>query len=425
MTTISFKEFSKGGPVNKTPTQAPTPSSPQLSPIVEFGKGLVKGLGSTIRDVEDIGNTVANKVLPGYAEQPQEQKGLLLNKDLSASNNYQKVGKLTEGAAELAIPFVGEKALTATTDALGKTIKPTTELGGKILKKTGEALTSVGVSPGEGTKLALQTYEAKQPNLSGRIKNFVTNSEVGTKPITEANTAVRKGLAGTEWQLGVQAKKAGSSLWSDIIQPKLAEVKGKVDVKSFFNEVEKTIKEKTPELSRQNSLMEGLDALKNDYKGVKNISLEELQKFKEGWAKVIPDATYKGKPIGSALKDVKNLAAEKARSIIYKNIGEEGKQAYIDYGNLKSIEKAGIKSMDPLRSKGWTRQVWEAVVDKAVTPVTSFGGKVLYKTGEGLEFLGDKGAKTVGEVIGHPSKSSVPLKVMAGTNAITKAQKND
>jgi hypothetical protein len=38
-------------------------------------------------------------------------------------------------------------------------------------------------------------------------------------------------------------------------------------------------------------------------------------------------------------------------------------------------------------------------MDKAVTPVATVAGKILYKTGSGLEFLGDKGAKKVGDII--------------------------
>jgi hypothetical protein len=99
------------------------------------------------------------------------------------------------------------------------------------------------------------------------------------------------------------------------------------------------------------------------------------------------------------LNEVRALAAQKARQLIYQKLGAGVRQAYIDYGNLKSIEEAGIKSVDALRSKGVTKQVWEMVMDKAVTPIATAAGKVLYKTGEGLELVGQSGAKKVRDII--------------------------
>jgi hypothetical protein len=40
-------------------------------------------------------------------------------------------------------------------------------------------------------------------------------------------------------------------------------------------------------------------------------------------------------------------------------------------------------------------------MDKAVTPVATVVGKILYKTGEGLEFIGESGAKKVGDIVGE------------------------
>ena len=80
-------------------------------------------------------------------------------------------------------------------------------------------------------------------------------------------------------------------------------------------------------------------------------------------------------------------------------MGEEGKQAYLDYGNLKSIRKSGIKSIGDPAKKSLSRNVWEFVMDKAITPVATIAGKVLYRTGEGLEFIGKAGAKKVKDAI--------------------------
>ena len=61
--------------------------------------------------------------------------------------------------------------------------------------------------------------------------------------------------------------------------------------------------------------------------------------------------------------------------------------------------KAGIKSVSDPAKKSLTRNVWEFVMDQAVTPVATGVGKVLYRTGEGLEFVGKRGAKKVRDVV--------------------------
>lgn len=273
---------------------------------------------------------------------------------------------------------------------------------GKLLKTVGEKSYGVGVGMQESTKTALQAYQAKQPGLFGRVKGFLKGeAPTGAGPITEANTAARMGLGGTEWQLGVQAKKVQSDLWKSTIKPGLKGAKEKVNMKSFLSDVKKEIGS-VADLNRRSTLMDAFNKFADDFKNVNDISYERLQKYKSGWAERVPEATYKGKPVAGALNEIRDIAAGKARTAIYDKLGSGAKQAYIDYGNLESIAKAGIKSVDLLRSKGFTKQVWEFVIDKAVTPVATVGGKVLYKTGEGLEFLGKKGAKKVKDIIGEP-----------------------
>lgn len=280
-------------------------------------------------------------------------------------------------------------------------ITPAINTTGRVLKQSGEGAYKTTITPQESTSRAMMAYDVKQPSLSGRIKNFFRGEGVGEKPITEANTAARQGLVGTEYQIGVQAKQASSRIWSDVVGPRLEKVKGKINMKSFLEQVEKDIN-KTPDLTRRGVLKEALDVIKEDYKKVSGFNLKKLQEYKEGWAEFVPEGAYKGKPIGAAVKELHNMMADRARSTIYKYAGEDIKQAYIDYGNLKSIEKAGLKSTlgDPA-AKSFGRGVWEFVMNKAVTPVATLAGKVLYKTGEGLEFIGKPGAKTVGEVVGE------------------------
>lgn len=302
------------------------------------------------------------------------------------------------GLAKKPIMESGKLAVRAGTE-LAKTGQPIVRTTGRVLKGVGEGAYGITVTPQESTKIAMQAYKANQPSLSSRVQGFFSGEGVGTKPITEAETAARRGLVGTEAELGVQAKKISGELWNKEISPKLDAVKGKVNMKSFTDEIEKEI-EKTATGIRKEALREGLKAFKESYKNVSGVSLKKLQDYKEAWAEFLPDATYKGKPIANSIKEVHNLAAKKAREIIYKHVGEDGKQAYIDYGNLKSIAQAGIKNVDkdPV-ARSISRNAWEFVMNQAITPIATLGGKILYKSGSGLEFIGKKGAKKVKDIV--------------------------
>lgn len=287
----------------------------------------------------------------------------------------------------------GGKAAEVAADTAGGAVSKT----GTALKNVGEAAYGITVNPQESTSRAMLAYDASKPTLGQRIAGM---KSVGTKPITEANTAVRKGLMGTEYGLGVSAKRVAGDLWSKQIEPALAKSGMKVNMGEFFNNIEKEIKSSTPELGRQNSMVEALNSMREDYKGVDKASMKELQDFKQGWAKFLPDKVYNGKPIGAALKDVQNIAADRARGILHQAVGPEGKQAYIDYGNLQSIIESGIKSTTgDAAKKSIGRNVWQMVMDKAITPAATIGGQVLYKTGEGLELVGKPGASKVKDII--------------------------
>ncbi len=357
--------------------------------------------------ITDTTNHVAQAYSDWAAKHPQASKNLE-----SAVN----IGALVAGEKPVnsAIDTTAEAIKGGAKAALDIPLRPlagVAEKAGTALKGAGEGAYGLSVGMEEPTKSALQSYQATQPSLFGRVRSMLTGEQPtlnpnATKPITEVNTAARKGLVGTEWQLGVQAKQVAGDLWKKTIAPALQVTKEKLNMPQFLSDVRKEIV-KTSDLNRRSTLLDAFDKFAEDYKKVNDFSIGKLQQYKEGWAKFVPEASYKGKPIGGSLNEIRNLAAKKARQIIYDKLGPDVKQAYLDYGNLQSIEKAGLKSVDLLRSKGMTRQVWEFILDKAVTPVTTVGGQILYKTGEGLEFLGKKGAKTVRDVV-NPSSKPVP-----------------
>ena len=280
-------------------------------------------------------------------------------------------------------------------------IKPAIAGTGRILKRTGEGAYGVTVTASEGTNRAMSSYKESTPNLYTRIKNTVSGETKG-KPITEANTAARYGLMGTESEIGVQSGRYMNKVWTEKVQPALAKVKGKLEMSRFWDTLEKKIRADNPELTRRNSLLEGLNDLKSEYSRVPRVGLEKLQEYKEGWTKFQSEQVWKGKPISSATKEVMKMAGDTARDFIYKYTPEGTRMDYIDYGNLKSIREAGIKSgVGDLAKKSITRGAWQFIMDTAVTPVATTMGKILYRTGEGLEFVGDSGAKTVGDIVGR------------------------
>jgi hypothetical protein len=298
----------------------------------------------------------------------------------------------------------GKEATIVVAKAGLNTAKKAASSTGAALKTVGEKSTGLGVTMEVPTRQALQSYQATQPTLFGRVKNLVTGATkpatTATPPITEANTAVRLLQPGTEWQLGVHAKAVSGRLWSDTIAPALNASKNVNDMPTFLSGLRAQIIKGTADLDRRKVLLKAWQSFADDYKNVRTFSDTKLQDYKEGWARFVPEKTYKGEPIAAASKEVRALAADAARNTLYRILPDNAaKQAYIDYGNLKSIAEAGIKSVDALRSKGVSKQVWEAVMDKAVTPIATISGKILYKTGEGLEFLGNKGARKVRDII--------------------------
>lgn len=374
-----------------------------ISTGAKFGAGLVETAFSPLAPLTKPVGEFVGKGINAVADRVSENAGV---QDFAMSKAggvteqiVEDVGNLNTIAGAGTMQKIPAVASTGVRAAAG-VAKPVSRAAGKTFKSAGEGAYGLTITPEASTAESLMNYAAKQPKFVGRLKNMVKGEGVGEKPITEANTAARHGLAGTEFQLGVQGKQVRQSIWDNTIKPKLADKTSKVNMKSYLGDIEKEIKKSGGDITRRKALQEAFEKVKDDYKNVGDVSYEKLQDYKEGWAEFIPDATYKGKPIASSLKEVHSLMAGKAREMLYEKVGPGGRQAYIDYGNLKSIIEAGKKSIqgDPA-SKSLSRDVWQFVMNKAVTPVATVAGKVLYKTGEGLEFIGKEGAKTVKEVV--------------------------
>lgn len=281
--------------------------------------------------------------------------------------------------------------------AIGAATAGATKLIGSVAKSAGKKIYDFVIPTSMKEAKLLQSYKANVP-FAERVATAVAGGE-SKAPTTAASTAFDQGLVGTESMIGIQAKRASNNIWKDVIQPSLDESKAVVDMPTFFDSVEKKIISETPELSRQKALLEALQAMKEDYAGVGKVTLNDLQKFKEGWAQFVPEKAYMGKPISGAFNDVKDTAADLARQAIYSNLGQDVKKAYFDYGNLQGLQELGQRAMTGGKLKGGFGGFWSAIKDMTLTPVGTVGGRTLYRTGQGIQFFGKPGAAILSDIL--------------------------
>lgn len=307
--------------------------------------------------------------------------------------------KIKEGSINL--PAVGKTALDY--GALELVGGPLFSLAGKSIKAVGSMVGKAFIPKNMQEAMMLQSYKAG----TSFLQRVGVALELGSKeaPTTAGSAAFDKGLAGTQTMIGVQAKRASNKIWNTLIQPAInqADASGvKVDMQKFFTQLEQKIAKDNPELSRQKSLLKALDALKEDYSGVAEIPLSKLQKFKEGWAEFVPQKAYRGENIEGSFKEVQDDAAGLARQVIYNSLGQDVRQAYLDYGNLRSLQKLGQVAMTGSKLKGGSFTGLHALFDMATIPVSTVGGQTIYKVGQGFEVVGANGSRTLRDALGIP-----------------------
>jgi hypothetical protein len=294
------------------------------------------------------------------------------------------------GAVTKPVARIGEPLLSGAATAA--------ESSAGLLKKGGEKLYGMTLSPGETEAGRILNYRAKN-SVWDRLSAAAKGEPLPGAPRTTVQTGLGRGLAGTESMLGVQAKRMGQEIWTKEIEPALSAAKGKVDFKKFFNDAKAKIISETADLGRRRTLLDALKSVKDDYKNVTNASLTRLQKIKEGWAEFVPEKFYRNKPIAGAYNEVRAQLAAQAREYIYEKVPEAIRNSYIDYGNLKNLVSVGQKAITASGLKGGAGKFISTFWSKALTPITTVGGQVLYRTGEGLEFVGKAGAKTLRDLI--------------------------
>ena len=455
----------KPGQLTLVPPKTQTPPQPNTqsfaSKMAGAAKNITLGIGNAgLSTLENIGQGEAALAsnIPGLI-------GQYAKTQLTESQDVQKSGELNApkgvagtvgnviGTVAPYMTGVGEEAgattlaaklggaatrfaantaiATAQTKSLAQGVE--TALGGEALSALGVATKAFSGTIGkmfipksDAEAAALQTYKAGTSFIK-RVGTYLAG--ISKAPSTAASTAFEKGLVGTESMMGVQAKRAQSKLWSKVINPALKASNVKVDMEQFFESAATKIKASTPELTRQKSLLDALEAVKEDYAGVKQVSLSELQKFKEGFAEFVPEKAYKGQSIAGALKDVRNTLAGLARNHIYAALGDNVKQAYLDYGNLNGITALGRKAMaGGIVKAGGTFTGIKNILETLTVPIGTIAGQTLYKAGQFGEFVGAAGAATLREVLTGNSSStngqSQPSQSQSPTSQPTNIQPN-
>ncbi len=230
-----------------------------------------------------------------------------------------------------------------------------------------------------------------------RTLNYRANKEMGidsAAPTTRATVAQKYGISGRQSDIGVQAKVTGTKLYKDQILPELRKSPEILTKEDLFNPLQEKIKS-IVDPSRRAELQDAYDALTEEYAGESKWNLEKAQELKSGIDKYTPDKVFKGKPIANAYNELRHDMADAIRTFTYDKLKNEGiKQKYLDYGNLKELQKLGVEGLANNKLKGGAGSFISGLYEKAVTPITTGLGKVLYKIeGTPVTFKGEPGIK--------------------------------
>lgn len=351
------------------------------------GGGLDK-LGEYIATTET-GKQLGSLLSKLQQEQP-EIAGALGDLFNIATVGVGGAGAKTLGKAVLA---GGEKALAGT----GKVASGVA----KGIKTVGEKLYQSAITPTAREAELILASKASRPSLASDVYgagDLIRETPIAM-PRTRAVTALEKGIAGTETQIGVQAKKVSDNLWKKTIAPALDKAEGVVTKDELFAPIISRI-EGISEPSRKKAFQEAFDALQEDYKDVVQFSLKEAQNVKSSLDEFTPSKVFKGQEVANEFRMLQNDMANAIRQKIYNSIEDiDIKQAYRDYGNLVELQKIGVKAISETGLKGGFGGFWSTIWDTATTPIKTIGGKTLYKVGDKLQFTGDKGIKTFGEFL--------------------------
>jgi hypothetical protein len=355
-------------------------------------------LGKVGSFAKNLGFNIAGSINPAFKVATQTSQGKQAAEKVIGETT--KMG--AEGLKPFAQPFVtlaGE--VTGKEQILGMSTNPTpgelaTESfdaamtatglkGAKVAQRalgaTGEALIERAPTfrPNIQEAEKIISYRSKNPLLQ-RVEAALTGKDL-SKPVTMGDTASRHGLAGfNDQQIGTQAKRIAANVWKNNIDPALTSIKEKLPKKEVFNDA-KNIIEGIAEPGKRNGLLEALDAVNEDYKHISGWTYRTAQDIKSILASGVPEKVWRGKTIAGEYNNVRKILADVIRTKIYEKVPTEIKTSYLDYGNLINIADRGAKALTEASSRGGFGSFLSSLIDKAITPTQTYGGKILKTIG--------------------------------------------
>jgi hypothetical protein len=322
--------------------------------------------------------------------------------DPITKRNLDAVGGITSLITDVATAGVGGTGAKLAGKTVATTVGKATELAGeavstagKVTKATGKTVAETAIRPTASEAKKILNYEAKNTLLE-RTKAAVKGEIIEGAPVTRSTTAFEKGIMGTERSIGAQAKRESTNLWKNSIEPALAKSKEVITKGELFDPIFTRL-EKIADPLQKEAYQDAFNAIADSYKDVTEWTLKEAQSLKEDLAKFVPEKVYNGKPIANELTQLKADMADAIRQKIYKTL--DNKKDYLDYGNLKKLEEIGVKAITEKGKLGGFGGFWTGLADAVVTPVKTIGGQVIYKVGNKLQFVGEKGLKTFGQFL--------------------------
>lgn len=281
------------------------------------------------------------------------------------------------------------KALEAGADAVTNAGKATKAIGGGIYRSA--------ITPTVPEAERILKYRANTPFLT---RVTTDPGSVPGAPITRAQTALEKGIAGTESMVGVQSKRIADDLWKKEIAPAVKSSKATVTKGELFAPIITRIAQTTDPTKKQ-ALQQAYEAIQADYKTFADeIDLETAQALKRDLDEFTPAKVFKGQDVASEVRMLQHDMADAIRQKTYSALADDNiKRKYIDWANLNELQKVGVKAISEAQFKGGSGSLIGGLWDMATVPIKTIGGQVVYRVGNAVEFSGAKGIKTFGQYL--------------------------
>lgn len=350
--------------------------------------GLDKPLGAVVGAVAD---TAPVQGIIDYYQglSPEAQKNVNAVFNIGALIPVGLVAKPIAGATAGVVKSGAEAATVAGLKTVAK--------AGEVTSKVGKATYKSAITPTVAEAERILAHEASKAPLLQRIIGKGKDIIPKAAPITRADTALAKGIMGTEKQIGVQAKRTADALWKQDIAPALAKSTDVMTKDEMFAPILERIA-KTAEPSKKKAYQNAFEAIQEDYINLIKVPIQEAQKIKEGLAQFTPSKVFRGQEVASEVRMLQADMAGAIRVKINTSLKDINAQAaYRDYGNLKELQKIGVKAISESGLKAGFGNFMSSMWDAAAAPIKTVGGLVLYKVGNKMQFMGEKGLKTFGE----------------------------